>query len=587
MDTQVDFQLIFYQRGESLPVTDFALDERSLDEKVVTVTENMKLGLLFQCSDPDAKLYLAGLEMIDISIVDQDGNVYLNPSEEKRILFQDYETHYPLIPGFYPIKVVAFGKNFYSTLQVEPKQMTRTQWEYMKEELERELKGLAQDFIQNQFGLGLSHIRAIPVKLLYQIELIIKHYKKALNALNDIALKPRYKLTKEYRFTLRSRAKNVDERSQRYQLTHPNQKDLIPVPTNQVDYDLLENRWLKNMVSYFIQILNRFIEAVDQSVTDFEEGCQQLKKYIALQKNTLIKYREKRKAIDKLIEYREKCYLIKRNFEGFCQAHWLGQVKMTSNNQFTNILNLDSRFRVIYQLYREVIADQFRISIESGFSSQWKKTDLLYELWGYLHFCKMLISLGYRPITGWLFNYTKNFFVPTLKPGTRVKFEKDDLTLQLVYNQALPRREEDTDLENSPLFSVGTHNCPDGRIDVYKESVYIGSLVFDFKYRQLDYLWNKYRDMKVISQLRDYRNNLLSPFIYGDHIAESEKYHVFPVYTVWGIYPSKDMSLENRSQEQWRGIVQLLRLCPGDDPSFIAGELEKVIEKIVMKYNKS
>lgn len=580
------FELTFYQKEKAIPVNKFGKDEDFFDETAVVVKENTELGLQFICPDKKAKLYIAGLELLDNPEVDGDGKIYLEPSEEIRILFQNYNTHYPLIPGFYPIKVVAFGEHFFSTMQIEPKQITRAQWEYMKDELEKELKGLAQDFIRNRFGLGCSNVQAIPVKLLYQFELLLKNYNKVMISLNDIDLKPRYNLKKEYKLTWLSRAKYIDEQSLRYQLTHPDKKEIIQTSFNKVDYDLLENRWLKMILINFIQLLNHFIEAVDSSIIEFEEECKKMEKYLKSQRNTQIKYYEKKKTIHILNKYREKGRLMKKNFERFCQSNWVKQVSKFKGNSFSNILNLDSRYRLIYQLYRKIVSGQFHISIESSFTSQWKKTDLLYEIWGYMHICKTLMNIGFKPMQGWIFSYTKNFFVPTLKPGTIVKFEKGDLTLNLVYNQAIPKKEEKTDLENIPLFSIGNHNCPDGRMDVYKEGVYIGSLIFDLKYRQLDNIWNRKNDPKLIEQLTDYKMKILSPYIYGELVPTQMKYRRYnPVSVVWGLYPSRDLSLEKRSQKEWNGIVRLLRLCPGDNSSFIANELEDVINNMLQDYH--
>jgi hypothetical protein len=585
MGTQVNsypFKLVFYQKERSIPVTVLGTDENFFDENAVIVTENIELSLLFQCEDSKAMLYIAGLELLDISKVDNDGNNILHPSTEKRLLFQNYDTHYPLIPGFYPIKVVAFGKSYYSTLQIETKQITRSQWEYMKDELENELTGLAQDFIQNKFGIGHSLIRVVPMKLLNDFELILKHYNKVMIALNDIALKPRYKLKKEYKLTLLTRAKYLDERSLRYQLTHPDKKEIIQAPINVIDYNLLENKWLKMIVATFIDTLNQFNTAVNSSIHSLEEECSQLEIRIAYQKNASIKYAETEKALTTLSQYKEKCRSMKRSFERFYQSYWLKDVSESNGSLFSNILNMDTRYRIVYQLYRKIVSNLFHVGIDNSFSSQWKSTDKLYEIWGYMHICKTLLKLGYQPIAGWLFSYTDNLFVPTLKPGTRVKFKKEDLTLHLIYDQRIPNDEKETDLEYNPLFNLGLHNRPDGRMDVYKENTFIGSLIFDLKYRQLDTLFNGNSNYSkpVIDQLFDYQRQKVSLYIYGDLVPLQKKHQIRP-FIVWGIYPSKDSSLKKRSQKHWGGNVHLLRLCPGDDFDFIANELKKEIENML------
>lgn len=48
---------------------------------------------------------------------------------------------------------------------------------------------------------------------------------------------------------------------------------------------------------------------------------------------------------------------------------------------------------------------------------------------------------------------------------------------KLTYNS------DETDLE-SPVYVLDAHNKPDVRIDVYKNKVYIGSLILDMKCRR-------------------------------------------------------------------------------------------------------
>lgn len=52
-------------------------------------------------------------------------------------------------------------------------------------------------------------------------------------------------------------------------------------------------------------------------------------------------------------------------------------------------------------------------------TNTWKRTDLLYEIWGYIQVVNSLIEIGYKPIEGWIFSqdYEENKTIPFLSEG--------------------------------------------------------------------------------------------------------------------------------------------------------------------------
>ena len=82
-----------------------------------------------------------------------------------------------------------------------------------------------------------------------------------------------------------------------------------------------------------------------------------------------------------------------------------------------------------------------KLTLHREYQYFWKRTDLLYEIWGYIQVVHSLIEIGYKQIEGWIFsqNYEENKTIPFLSEGTTVKFRdnKMDTEINLAYNVSL------------------------------------------------------------------------------------------------------------------------------------------------------
>jgi hypothetical protein len=155
-------------------------------------------------------------------------------------------------------------------------------------------------------------------------------------------------------------------------------------------------------------------------------------------------------------------------------------------------MNSDPRYRALYQLYRELNKEQEQGQIHHSYSFQWKRSDKLYEIWGYIQFIKSLMGeeLGFVPESGWIYSQEVNLKIPELPSNTEIVFRRDNLRLHLVYEAKLPTQSVLTTAKK-PLYTRGTHTCPDGRLDVYKDELFIGTIIYDFKYRPRSAIWNE------------------------------------------------------------------------------------------------
>lgn len=595
MDIQsknVSFNISFIQDNCEIPVTTFYSNETELAHcnPSAVLVENIDLLIHFQCDDENSKLYMDGLESIPEMYVEEDdnGETFLRPSNYPIPLFK-FE-FYPLIPGFYRLLVETNNTKYFTLIQIKPKQLSVQQWEIMKDELESELAGLAQDLIRKNLGIGLPIGKYISSKLLHRFIVIQRNFGNVMEALSDLVNRVNHRIQKDYRLVEASQARVIDEVTIRYRLTHLENPNTYKIPVRLVEYDLPENQWIKRIVKIISRYLNEFSLAVETYNNVIEQEILDLLRYENTDNNQLV-IREKRR----VLSYLHSCLDISKKmtsaFRMIENTPWYSQIKDT-HAPVSHVLLSDSRYRALYQLYRDLSSEEIEISIDSSYSYQWKRTDKLYEIWGFVQICKALIGekLGFNVVKGWLFeaNYEAGeILIPTLPSGTMVIFERGDIKLNLSYDSTLPLTSRQTNLDVTPLYVRGVNNRPDGRLDVFKNSTYIGSLLFDLKYRPLKGFWNtaKVRSCdrpKAMHQLIAYASHCKSIFLFGDQGQDYIKRDLNPVPEVWAIYPKDSYGDLIRFSEDHS--VRLICLCPGESNGHLSDCLNNFLNDAIQRY---
>ncbi|SMQ81250.1 PD-(D/E)XK nuclease superfamily protein [Bacillus sp. OV166] len=298
---------------------------------------------------------------------------------------------------------------------------------------------------------------------------------------------------------------------------------------------------------------------------------------------------EKERTLSELKKLGEVAGKMRGAIQWIKTAPWFESIGTYQSSDIPPVMNSDPRYRALYQLYRELKNEQFHLQIHQSYSYQWKRTDKLYEIWGYLQFIKTLAGgeLGFVPEKGWLYSQTldgNSLLVPTLPANTEVVFRKDELRMHLVYEALLPSQSRLTSMED-PLYTRGTHNCPDGRLDVYRNELFIGTIIFDFKYRPRNSIWNENlivnnQQNEVMRQLVSYGDHLHSPYLFGDgsHPLVST---LSPVQEVWAIYPNRYGTTGSKEYPDHK--VSLIELTPGLDHTYFVEKLKLSIDKLVKR----
>ncbi|MFX3633232.1 MAG: DUF2357 domain-containing protein [Candidatus Pristimantibacillus sp.] len=559
-----------------------------IDEPSVVLIENLEVTIDFTSSDEKVRLYMYGLETIPYRGVefDEKGEAFLFPNEGIISLFN--KNYYPLIPGTYQIRVESEDKVWYAPFAIQPKQLSTEQLNVMREQLEDVIRGLAFDFISKQFAKGQRLGKSLPPRLLMQFMIISKHFPNVMAALSDLYTKVNFRTRKEYDIVRSDRANVIDEVTVRHRLRHPEIKGFLKVPVRTIDYNLPENIWIKHIVRHLITVLNDFVLSVEQYATDLQDEIDQLRLF-EFQDSTKIVLEQKSKVFNELQQYLEMVQRMKIGFQLITSAHWYDQLHEKPLITVPYVLTKDARYRSIYMLYRELQEDELEIMLDPLYSYQWKRTDKLYEMWGYVELLRILEEkLEFNPVRGWIYNLYFNgegMLIPSLPAGERVILEKGELQLHFVYDGSVPLTSRETQMFVHPLYVRQQYNRPDGRLDVYRNGIYCGSIMMDFKYRPRRNFWEKDRVNTIartreMSQLIAYSDSR-SNFLYGeDRLNSKPLQRLSPVAEVWAFYPVKEGREESPGSSDDHSL-RLIPLNPGDTNAHVVAEFERILQQLL------
>ncbi|RCW41677.1 DUF2357 domain-containing protein [Paenibacillus prosopidis] len=548
------------------------------------LTENKLVSILFRANDKNARLYMYGLESLtDEKLeLDENGDVYLKPSATPIALYaKDY---YPLIPGTYLARIITEGTTYYLPFKVRTKQVTEDQLEIMKKDLEDTVRGLAIDFVKKVYSAADNQNKALPPQLLRQFMMIKKHYPSVMAALTDIYKKANYRIRKEYRWTREYRARQIDHVTVRTLQTKSFHEGQLRTPVNAIDYDLPENRWVKFIIRNVLALLDKFEDSLNSYKEQVICELEELQKF-QFQESTRREIVEKERVSLLLEDYREFVHRMKSGFQMVVHAPWYQEI---TNKTFTHIphnLQSDSRYRALFQLHRDLKEEELEVFIDPAVTYQWKRTDKLYEMWGYIQILKLLFKLGFKPKSGWLYDSLvedKSLLIPYLPSGEKIVMLKDDLRIHYFYDAVLPITASGTALERAPLY-MGKNNRPDGRIDYFKQDIYVGSLVIDFKYRPMSNFWqNSYYSLmsrpKEMEQLIAYKRDSNSKYLYGEEKGKRfrEMYSPRPVREVWALYAEAKDSLQKHLFFN-DDSIHIFPMNPGQDFTEMLDQLQTIV----------
>lgn len=537
------------------------------EKNCATIKENDEMDLYFNCTDKEARLYLDALECCPSSnriIVDDEGFVYCTPGEEVIKLYRSDSSYDALRVDILQISVMCGLNSYFSFLKIAPKQLSHEEWKIMRDDLETEIQGLAQDIVRRNIGLGDEVKGLLPPDDLYSFLIINKNAHAITSALLDIKDKPKYKLKKRYEEVDESKNREIDTETVKKYLQRGALNHTLLVPRRDIVYDIQENRLLKKIVKAYDEKLAHFIDVI-YSTLNYRK--QRLTRY---PKHSL--YDEK--YIQGLESYLATAEKLKKITNIIKSAEWFQTVKNPEDMFIPHSFAVDSRYGSLYRMYSEMNKRNFSVQLDPQYSYSWKKSSSLYEMWCYICICRSFlqqyteVGLRVQDI------FMKDHLFPFLKSGTKILLENEDSAVEIIYDSVLPKKSEQVKLYGHPLYITGKHTRPDICINMYskKSGWYVGSFIIECKYRSLKAFWygNTWSSRE---QIKAYHNDSKSPLFFNgflDLFTSSR-----PVLHVFTFTP--DIFDEREYSDDQ---VTLLTFRPTKDRDIVEKVCERLIDEV-------
>jgi len=532
---------------------------------IATVEENDEIDLYFKSLDSNAQLFFNALECCPITsrIQSEDGLVYCTPADEGVKIYRSDSTDYDALRvDTLQISVKCASGVYVSFLNVVPKQLSAQEWKIMRDDLEGEIRGLAQDIVRRNIGAGQQMEGVIPPSDLYAFLVINKNSNSIMSALLDIKDRPKYKLQKDYHMADESENKEIDTETVKHYLRKGAPNNRLLVPSRNIVYDIQENRLLKKIIKLFDKKLSRFVAIITATLRYHQQQSTKNQMYETRYINGLHGYlitAKKLKTITNIIK----------------GAEWFQEVADLCAEFIPHSFALDSRYGTLYRTYMEMNRKDFTVQLDPQYSYSWKKSSVLYEMWCFICICRYFLQKYSLVDSKFDDIFIKNQLFPFLESGTKVSLENDDLMLEIVYDVCLPKKSSAVELHNNPLFITGKHCRPDICINLYskKSTWYIGSFVIECKYRKLASFWNG-NTWSSKEQIKAYQNDSRSPLYYGGKLAAHSPRPVSQVV----VFSPDDIRSESREQADDNVIIKIFK--PTADRSYIKKACEDLFQAI-------
>ncbi|MGN0323209.1 MAG: DUF2357 domain-containing protein [Oliverpabstia sp.] len=547
----------------------------SQGEVTLSIEENDEIEILFDSEDPEAKLYLEALDIVPIDdrkiAYDEKGHIYRMPSKEPFTLYKVNSGYDALCVDTFQISIYCYEKWYYGTFQVLPKPMSVGEWTMMKDELEKEMVGLAQDIVRRNIGVGNQKYGDVPPKVLYNFIIIKKYAQTVLAALIDIAENPRCEIMTQYKNVGNNRNCRFDEESIRRYATRAGSEATYKVPEKVINYDIQDNRLLKMILLDYEKRLNQFLELLD-GIVDYSKSFDfgQTEQYKNEWEKSILGFRmvaRKLKKITSLLKTKDWYFLVGDVTKAFIPHSFI----------------MDTRYNTIYQMYLELKKDTFQVEFDSEFSYTWKRSSYLYEMWCFFRICHLLASKYELDVSEWNKIFEGKILFPFLKPGTAMQFTDGETLLKVIFDQPLAFSNKKTTQE-IPLYiaktqeSLKIHNRPDILIHVYdvRKRWYLGTIVLECKYRKINSFWTENGGRSSIGQLQAYYNNTRSDYHFG---GKGKRLNIRPVKKVIVLTP--DEHGDGKSQDDFSILVKGFKPTDTDElVKSVTDELNTVISEL-------
>ena len=566
----------FYDSLESLNDSSYEPEIKIREYSDVTLTIN---------TEEKFQIEIDGMDGVDNLLTNHEDGCYVDIPAKNIEIFSAND--FPLPPGRFVIKIKLEDKIYYTGFEVYSGRMADEMWQLMAKEVLESLKLMAFQFVHSRLAMAkIDKEHELLGALFIKIGILTKHYSNVVSALDGLITSPHSKIAKKYT-SLNSNYKYPMD-GVAYKLNGRNGRlNKIIYPQKYTDYDLAENIYVKSIVKDLSGIIDSFILEMDEKLLFLKEKISQ---DFFGRKNKNVEYLRNINTLATLEEYYGMARKLKGVISQLKNTEWYRSIKV---NKFAFVpaqSMLDPRYGILSKLSNELKANTVRFDIDTKLSLIWKRSDKLYEMWGFLKIVEQLEKIGFVLQQGPnVVTLDKVIKIAALDSEQGFMLKKDAFTVKAYYDKILPGPNDFTDKEYNPIYTTALNNKPDVRLDFYytKEKVfYIASLIVDFKYRKKQGIWGNddfklnYTDCR--SQLTNYANQTKTKF-YADYEEQQSINAIRPVREVWALYPNQYDVTEETDKNNFS--VKLFSFVPGYE-EVISKHLDKFFIENVVNYTQ-
>ncbi|EHO62874.1 DUF2357 domain-containing protein [Dialister succinatiphilus] len=540
----------------------------------LTFTENQDIYIRFD-APRGFRFTMDGLDVVTIPGEEREnGQTYIAPfrrQDQPLLLFEGQD--FPLVPGYYVLTVEGGGRSWYGLMEITPKYMGKQSWQDMRDELTDEIRTLSFDFMKKNIHISkaLEGALGLNTSMLLRFYTISSESSVVLSVLDELSHTANARMVLRLKQIRQEEGRRPDPHIRPQHVKERPGAERMPALRTEITRDVEENRFAKSILLALDHILQQFLEEIDGPIRRLEEKQAELRKY-----TWGLEYKTGEKALSRLSLYRRRARRIKDSISRVSRAPWFEEAGTATEGEVPMTVFMDPRYSVLYRLYKNLSDPAQSLDVSSFYQFQWKRTDKLYEMWSFLQFIKALTAKGWELEEGIsVIREEGRYRLSSLESGTEIKLRREGEEVHLTYDGILPASSADTDRENHPLYTNNSHRQPDLRLDYYKGGLYYGSLVADFKYRDILFLWqDETRSASLRRQFNAYRD--MNTRFYRDLDETASLRDSRPVKEVWAVFPRE---IPGKSDEDYS--LRFIPLAPGLTGNHrLAEELENYLTSL-------
>lgn len=540
----------------------------------LTFTENQDIYIRFD-APRGFRFTMDGLDVVTIPGEEREnGQTYIAPfrrQDQPLLLFEGQD--FPLVPGYYVLTVEGGGRSWYGLMEIMPKYMGKQSWQDMRDELTDEIRTLSFDFMKKNIHISkaLEGALGLNTSMLLRFYTISSESSVVLSVLDELSHTANARMVLRLKQIRQEEGRRPDPHIRPQHVKERPGAERMPALRAEITRDVEENRFAKSILLALDHILQQFLEEIDGPIRRLEEKQAELRKY-----TWGLEYKTGEKALSRLSLYRRRARRIKDSISRVSRAPWFEEAGTATEGEVPMTVFMDPRYSVLYRLYKNLSDPAQSLDVSSFYQFQWKRTDKLYEMWSFLQFIKALTAKGWELEEGIsVIREEGRYRLSSLESGTEIKLRREGEEVHLTYDGILPASSADTDRENHPLYTNNSHRQPDLRLDYYKGGLCYGSLVADFKYRDLLFLWqDETRSASLRRQFNAYRD--MNTRFYRDLDETASLRDSRPVKEVWAVFPRE---IPGKSDEDYS--LRFIPLAPGLTGNHrLAEELENYLTSL-------